>query len=372
MKIKIRMKNLFKPLLGTIILSLLLFTACDPTEEYEIPTTYDFENVNYSGQTQRLAMLTEIKSYLSTANVTGTTLDANKLKAMYANDTANAGFAGTYEASKQLKNKTFEGVRAVFETLMDEAETASQSTSAASNGTAGISTSTDGEKNYLVSAGGLEYAQVIEKGLMGACFYYQATSIYMGADKMNVDNETVVEGEGTEMEHHWDEAFGYLGAPINFPTNTDGLFFWAKYSNTVNGILNTNKRLMDALIKGRAAIHNGDLDTRDEAISEARAVWEEVVAGSVIHYINSATENFDDETRKVHALSEAVAFAYSLQFNEGKTVTNAQVNEMLVLLGGSSDFSSMNFYDVPLADLNQAKSTLAGLLNWNNTTADGL
>ena len=366
------MKNLFKSLFSTLFLAAILFTACDPTEEYEIPTTYNFENVSYSGQTQRLAMLTEIKSYLSTANTTGTVLNADKLKAMYANDTANAGFMGIYDASKQLKSKTFSNATSIFETLMNEAATASQSTSAAVNGTAGISTSADGEKDYLVSSGGLEYAQVIEKGLMGACFYYQATSVYMGADKMNVDNETVVEDEGTEMEHHWDEAFGYLGAPIDFPTNTDGLFFWAKYSNTVDGVIGTNKTLMDALIKGRAAIHNGDLDARDEAITEARAAWEEVVAGSAIHYINSAVTDFSDETRKIHALSEAAAFTYSLQFNEGKTVTNAQVNEILTLLGGSSDFSAMNFYNVTIADLNQAKSTLAGLLNWDDIIADSL
>ena len=365
------MKNLLKPLFVLLISSSILFTACDPTEEYEIPIIYDFENVSYSGQTQRLAMLTEIKSYLTTANIAGTTLDADKLKAMYEN-TANADFTGTYDDSKQLKSKTFENERTFFETLMEESTTASQSTSAASNGTAGISTSADGEKNYLVSAGGLEYAQVIEKGLMGACFYYQATSIYFGADKMNGDNETVIEGEGTEMEHHWDEGFGYFGAPIDFPISTDGLVFWATYSNTVNSVLGTNKTLMDALIKGRAAIHNDDLETRDIAITEARAAWEEVVAGSAVHYINSALENFSDDTRKLHALSEAAAFAYSLQFNEGKTATNTQVNEVLTLLGGSSDFIMMNFYDVTEADLNTAKDNLENLFGWDDATADAL
>ena len=366
------MKNLLKPLLALLVLSPFLFIACDKgTEEYDIPATYSFENVSYSGQTQRLGMLTEMKSYLETANTTGTILDAAKLKAMYAN-TENAGFTGTYDDSKQLKSKTFSNVTADFEILMDEAATASQSTVAASNGTAGVSTSPDGEKNYLVSADGLEYTQLIEKGLMGACFYYQATSVYFGADKMNVDNETVVEGEGTKMEHHWDEAFGYFGAPINFPTSTDGLAFWAKYSNTVNSAIGTNKTLMNALIKGRAAISNDDLNTRDEAITEVRAAWEEVSAGTAIHYINSALTNFSDDTGKLHSLSEAAAFTYSLQFNEGKTLTNTQVNEVLVLLGGSSDFTMMNFYNVTEADLNTAKDNLANFFNWDDATADAL
>ena len=252
------MKNLLK----VLFLSSILFTACDsnPDNGYAIPSRYNFENVSYNGQTQRLAMLTEIKTYLATGSTTGTNLDADKLKAMYANDATNAGFTGTYDDSKQLKSKTFSSATTTFETLMDEVAAASQSTVAASNGTAGVSTSADGEKNYLVSAGGLEYTQLIEKGLMGACFYYQATSVYFGSGKMDVDNETVVEGEGTDMEHHWDEAFGYFGAPTDFPTNLDGLFFWAQYSNIVNSAIGTNKTLMDALIKGRAAIHNDDLD----------------------------------------------------------------------------------------------------------------
>jgi len=60
---------------------------------------------------------------------------------------------------------------------------------------------------------------------MGACLYYQATSVYMGASKMDVDNETIVPGEGTAMQHHWDEAFGYFSVPKDFPLNKSGLFF---------------------------------------------------------------------------------------------------------------------------------------------------
>ena len=200
----------------------------DDTPTYDIPQTYSFANVSYSGQTQRLSMLNELKSYMKTANTMGTALDADRMKAMYANDAANAGFSGTYDDSKQLKSKTFESVRADFEALMDEMAAASQSTIAGSEGLSGVIESANGEKRYLVGGDGVEHAQLIEKGLMGACFYYQATAVYFGDDRMNVDNETVVEGEGTEMEHHWDEAFGYLGVPIDFPTNTDGLFFWGQ------------------------------------------------------------------------------------------------------------------------------------------------
>ena len=65
----------------------------------------------------------------------------------------------------------------------------------------GKSSKNDNSKSYLFNERGVEPAQIIEKGLMGACFYYQATAEYMGSVKMDVDNELVNAGEGTEMEH---------------------------------------------------------------------------------------------------------------------------------------------------------------------------
>lgn len=364
------MKNLFKTVLGLLTLTFVI-SSCDTEDlKYDIPTTYHFENVSYAGQTQRLAMLAEMKSYLNTGNTTGTTLDAAKLKAMYANDAANAGFTQTYDDSKQLKNKTLEAQQAIFEVLFDAIATASQSTMPAANGQAGVSS--NGEKSYLLNENGVEYTQLIEKGLMGACFYYQSTAVYFGSGKMDVDNETVEPGEGTAMEHHWDEAFGYLGVPIDFPTNTDGLVFWGKYCNSVNGVLGTNQALMDALLKGRAAISNKDLDTRDEAITEARIEWEKVVAGTAVHYFNDAMENENDFTLRAHQLSEAVAFVYSLQFNPDKSVTNSQVNELLTRLGGSADFTQMNFYNTTNANIQEAKDLLSGYMGWDATTADAL
>ena len=172
------MKNLLGAIAGLFFLTFLISSCDDGELNYDIPTTYNFENVSYSGQIQRLAMLSEIKTYLNTANTAGTVLDASKLKAMYANDTANAGFVGTYDASKQLKSKTLEAVQPIFDGLFDAIAAASQSTVAASNGQAGVATNSDGTKNYLLNENGVEYTQVIEKGLMGACFYYQATAIY--------------------------------------------------------------------------------------------------------------------------------------------------------------------------------------------------
>lgn len=351
----------FLTLLGVF----LLLWSCNKDDDdtmidtLEIPETYSFDNVNYSGQTQRLAMLLEMKNYMKTAVTDGAQLDAERLKAMYANDAANANWSGTYEDSKQLKSKTFENQQAVFEALIDEVVEASKSTVPGVKGQAGIVESLDGAKSYLLGADGLDHAQLIEKGLMGACFYYQATSVYMGEDRMNVDNTTVEPGEGTEMEHHWDEAFGYFGVPKDFPTNLEGLFFWGDYSNKRNEVLGCNQIAMDALLKGRAAISANELDIRDEAIDEAREIWELIAVGSGLHYLNETIAHFDDMAIRGHALSEGIAFVYSLQFNTTKQITNDQVGELLTLMGGASDFSAMDLYVVELADLQSAKDELA-------------
>jgi hypothetical protein len=344
---------------------LLFFAACttdddnQPAEAFQVPQTYEFDNVDYSGQTARLAMLLEMKSYMATSQTQGVALDANKLAAMFANDGAAAGFNQNYDPTKQLRGKTFEPVQADFDALIVELAEASQSTVPGSEGVSGVIENFDGQKSYLVGEDGLDHAQLIEKGLMGACIYYQAATVYMGDGKMDVDNETVTPGKGTAMEHHWDEAFGYLGAPIDFPINTDGLFFWADYANKREAVLGNSQALMDALIKGRAAISADRLDLRDEAIVEARREWELVSVATALHYLNVGVEQFDDMAIRSHALSEAIGFVYTLQFNEGKRISNSEVQEILELIAGSSDFSKMNLYQTAVADLETAKEKLA-------------
>lgn len=353
---------------SVIILSMgamFAFSSCSsddeviptPDDSYDVPATYNFDNVSYSGQTQRLAMMSEMSSLMKSAVSSDVTLDVNQLLAMYANNSDNAGWTGTY--SKQLKNKTFEPVQADFEILLNEMAAISSATAEYAAGTAGTVTKADGSKTYLVNEKGVEPVQLIEKGLMGACFYYQATSVYLGSVKMDVDNTIVEDGEGTEMEHHWDEGFGYLGAPIDFPTNTDGLFFWAKYSNTCNTYTDNNKELMDAFLLGRAAISNNDLDTRDEAITTVRNVWENVSAAAAIHYLNDAAEGFDDVAVRLHTLSEALAFIYSLKFNDGKTQNNDTIDGHLSTLATSSDITAFDLTGITVETILSVRDALA-------------
>lgn len=367
-------------LIPVIGIALLAF-SCSSDDEgatpaYEIPATYVFTDdagnstVDYSGQTARLNQLQELTTYMKTANTPGTALSEEQLLEMYSNKNGEGSdyfTAAAKSPGKQLKDKTARGntiYQEKFENLLKDLAEVSATTEAdeyaAENGTPGVIQS--GDKQYLVGAKGQEYAQLIEKGLMGAVFYDQIVNAYLGAEKMNVDNETAVDPENgkfyTVMEHHWDEAFGYFTSAIDFPANgTDR--FWGKYSTTVDEQLGSNEKIMNAFLKGRAAVSNKDYTTRDEQIAIIRQELEKVAAGVGIHYLNGSISNFADDAVRNHQLSEAVAFIESLYFTTEATaaVSGSEVDEVLSHLQDDED--EYNFYDVTISDLNAARDKLA-------------
>ena len=108
-------------------------------------------------------------------------------------------------------------------------------------------TNQDGESIFFT--GSHPYLEGIFKGVniskMG--LYNYDAIIVRSATKLNGQVlSTVEEGKGTDMQHHWDEAFGYFGVPTDFPTNTEGLVGLGKYCNKVDAQLGCNKIIMDA------------------------------------------------------------------------------------------------------------------------------
>lgn len=329
-----------------------------PEPSYTIPSTYAFvdgsgnSTVDYSGQTDRLNQLREMVVYLKTGVTT--TLNAQQLKDMFANANGNANGFFSFTSTKQLKDKCFEIDQTLFETYMDSVAVASIGFSqTASNGQSGTLTTLD-NKTYLFSNAGIEYAQLIEKGLMGAVFMNQALNSYFSDAKMNVDNTTPVAGKNyTQMEHHWDEAFGYFGVDVTFPTIIPS-DFWGKYCNSQNGDLGSNKLMMDNFLKGRAAIVNNVLADRDKAIIEIKKMWENISAKQAIQYLTDAVNNFGtDQAKFLHVVSEAYAFTLCLRYTPSDTrrITNAELDVILAKFG-------TNFWNLSLAKINEIKTDL--------------
>ncbi|MBM55208.1 MAG: DUF4856 domain-containing protein [Euryarchaeota archaeon] len=373
--------NLLSMIAISAVISFASCTNNDDDVSYTIPDTYEFSDsdgnstVSFSGQTQRKDMLGEITTYMKTGN-SGMTVDAQQLQNMYANsgytwlqngsDPADLG--GDLNAStKQLQNKTGNGrpdeadIQNYFLSLMD-------GLSAASNGT-------DGEilSGYLQSAStGKEWVQLIEKGLMGACFYHNISTYYLGDSKMNVDNTTPVDPEAgkyyTEMEHHWDEAYGYFTDQIDYDPNASTKRFWGKYAGgSREELLGTATALSEAFRTGRAAISADDMDTRDQQISIVREQMELAVGGTAIYYLNKAFNDLSSGAEagtKNHHLAEAEAFIYGLMFGGEASFSKAEVEEMM---SDMSDYNSLTG-----ADIHAIRDQIATGLNISDSHRDNL
>lgn len=358
---KLRNNLLFTAVVGT---TMLLISCGRDNNEVEAPVNYEFTDaegnstVSYSGQHQRLNMLSEMVTYMKSANTVGVAIDASTLHSMYANesfvwnDDEELGMSGS---SKQLKNKTAGGdpaITAAFEALMTEMSEASGIEENV------VISTTNPNKQYLQSSTGQEWTQLIEKGLMGACFYYNISSVYLSAEKMDVDNTNAVDAEAgkyyTTMEHHWDEAYGYFTVATDYPVNgTDR--FWGKYANSREEVLGSATKLSEAFRLGRQAIAEGKLAVRDEQINIIREELELVAGGTAIHYLNDAVADFGDDALRNHCLSEAKAFILALPYGANTSVDQATADEILAVIGD-------DFYNVTTASLIEARDQLANIL----------
>lgn len=326
-----------------------------PSPSYTVPSAYTFSNVSYTGQLQRMEMLTELKSYMNTGNTANTVLSAQSMKDMYQNVNNPFSGSGLNASGKDIKSKVFSLDQTLFEMFMDSLAIASQATVSGTNGQAGVVVSTSNPaKKYLCDKNGVEWTQVIEKGLMGALLYYQTTAVYLDDAKIgnSVDNSSVTPGQGTAMEHHWDEAFGYFGVPTSFPTTTTGLVFWGKYCNDRNAVIGSNSQIMNAFLKGRAAISNQDYTERDAQRVIIRDTWEKVIAATIISYVNSTKSNLTDDAIRNHNCSEIKGFLMNLKYNPTKKITTSQLTQLEGYLG-------TNFYNITSGNLDNIKNELS-------------
>ncbi len=343
----------------------------------DAPETYEFtrngeSSVSYSGQTDRLDMVEEMKAYLA-AGDGGGILSEQALLDMYENTGGNGGGHFSFTSDRQLKDKTFppDVDERLFENLFAGAAAASRNGNAgetATDGTAGLIVRENSGNTILVDERGREFTQVIEKGMMGSVFYHQIFNVYLTDARVGngVENvELVADRNYTPMEHHWDEAFGYWDPPLDFTSpwpdeRGDEDRFWSHYSNTVDNVadgqLGTNRIIMDAFIEGRTAIVNNDPATRDAQRDILYEYLELVAAGTAVHYINNTLAHLNDGNtgEAFHTLSEAWAFTNALRYSPRRKISLDEIEQIM-----EEDFGvDGNFWNVTPAGLNAAKTTL--------------
>tara|TARA_B100002052_G_scaffold292179_1_gene313362 strand:+ start:837 stop:1988 length:1152 start_codon:yes stop_codon:yes gene_type:complete len=336
----------------------LFIVSCDKDDNHDshihvvAPATYEFErngesSVSFSGQTCRLQMATDIYNAMNEQNA----FTAAEFETMFSDGT---GFDFAYDCGKNIGSKTSAGqgsavtVRQQFIDMF----TALQDVYAnwdniATNGTAGYIT-TSGNSTYQVDSKGLEIDQAFIKGLMGAFVVDQISNNYITALKLDggcndPSDAACLDGDPyTEMEHYWDEGYGYLYGynnehvggtdnNANGPAEGKGVLV-NKYLKKLNdgshpGIANT---IYDAFKLGRAAIVAGDYIIRDEQAAIIMENLDKIIAQKAIDYLSGAASTLADGGARedtFHGLSEGYGFVLSLQYTS--YFTNSEVTSML-------------------------------------------
>lgn len=326
------------------------------TDTVVAPIAYEFgrseaSTVSFSGQSTRIAMAEELVEALKAA-----TNSEVVLKAMFAHEEGASDFSDTdlNASDKSIRSKVAAStdfysdnatdataIKADFDGWIEEqvADVFPNYEVTAVAGTAGAIQEAGGGSTRYVTAKGVELNQIFAKGLIGGLMTDQILNNYLGKavldEGTNItdnDDEELVEGKNyTNMEHKWDEAFGYLyGAEedVTMPVlNIDS--FLNKYLSRVEGdadFTGIADDIYDAFKLGRQAIVVGNYEVRDEQAEILREKISTVIGVRAVYYLQQGKNVLEatgevDYASAFHDLSEGLGFVYSLQFTRKPNTT---------------------------------------------------
>ncbi|TYA71463.1 DUF4856 domain-containing protein [Seonamhaeicola marinus] len=391
-----------KVLISALVLG-SLFVSCSDDDNggnrVEAPTTYSFTRngattVSFSGQTTRIEMGHEFISALKDTSKSEEDLDG-----MFTNTGDKFTDADLNASTKSIRSKTAASADYFSANTTDanaikadfDAWIAAQVDEVFPNwdvdavsGTAGKIQEAGGGSTRYVNAKGLEYNQAINKGLIGALMVDQALNNYLSTAVLDAgtnvaDNDAGVvatDKNYTNMEHKWDEAYGYVyGVNANpaIPNADLGAdSFLNKYVGRVEGdadFAGIADEIYQAFKLGRAAIVAGDYDLRDEQADIIREKISEVIGIRAVYYLQQAKANLGtDNASAFHDLSEGFGFVYSLQFTR-KPGTGAPYFSKTEVDDFISRLTTGNgFWDLDNQDLDTMSDSISARFNF--TTAE--
>ena len=419
-----------------IVVSLFL-TACgtdddelDPTDEakIDVPQAYVFDSrfeegkssVSYSGQVVRNLLLQDLKATTDSVGKDGAkSVTVDDLLQFYAYDDALnlktltttgsiSALESHYSALSTGKNLVGKisgdpviGYNRTADDLVREwfKQIADNSQDSDKLGTAMAYTNDDG----------VDMSQMINKVLIGAVPYYQATGVYLNG-LLERDNSEARDGEDpyTAMEHAWDEAFGYFGAArdyarytddqlagsvddFTFDSNGDGsIDFKSEYNFGLSrnaakrdkggtGV-DFTKDIFDAFLAGRTAITNqGSVEEISAHRQAAAEGMEKVIAATVVHYINDTLSDMSelgtaDENRanlNKH-WAEMKGYTVALQYNPFKLISDGQLRELHGIMGEAPQYDEpgSSEYEKQVSYYERAKVVLQAAYGFSNANME--
>ena len=385
---------------GSLLLLVLLLCSCnkeDTTPQIQPPTTYSFardntNTVSFTGQTDRIRMAEELIGALKDPM----TEEATLLE-MYTNQTAGGGDANPFQSAalnastKSIRDKVAAsadlfannttqaiGVKDQFTAWMTNQvnEVYPRWNELASAGVAGQIA--DGSSVRYINALGLEYDQLVNKGLIGALMVDQMLNNYLSpavldAGTNRADNDAGITASGqayTTMEHKWDEAYGYLfgnspNAADPRPTIGGDDSFLNKYLGRVENdpdFTGMAQQIFDAFKLGRAAIVAGEYQLRDEQAALIRELVSEIIGIRAVYYLQQAKASLvSNPGGAFHDLSEGYGFIYSLAFTRRPDSTQPYLDLETVeqLLSDLLDDGAHGLWDVQPATLDAISQAIA-------------
>ena len=376
----------------------VLLMACSNTEtdlepqiiETVAPATYSFEragatSVSFGGQTTRIEMGGEFVSALKNTSETNASLNAKFAHTAGANNFSDAALNAS---SKSIRSKVAAStdfyasnttdataIKADFDSWIraQVSEVFPMWDMDASAGNAGQIQEAGGGSVRYVNAKGIEYNQLINKGLIGALMVDQILNNYLSPAVLDAasnvadnDAESLNNGKNyTTMEHKWDEAFGYLygkEADIAAPTlNNDS--FLNKYLSRVEGdadFAGIAEEIYNAFKLGRAAIVAKDYTTRNVQAELLREKISEIVGIRAVYYLQQGKNNLPtDKGGAFHDLSEGIGFIYSLQFTRMPNSTASYFTKLEVDGFMATLQNGNGFWDLSSETLDEMSATIA-------------
>lgn len=331
-------------------------------------SSYSYSDANYKQQTVVLLLVDSILNNLTALDNPGAQpLSAASLSALYDNTNHLFADIDTGVSLSALVNSN--GVffsdaqnRAFFDSIQTRSSNS-------------VFLQTPGADSTNTISNGMYLPEYYEKCFMGALIYYQANQIF--TQLPNADNTTINPAYGTtNMIHLWDQLFGYMGMPVDYPTwtytqldagtkdlsiptqpyfiahETDFLFgeyigrstfeytvFTANPTDYVQNIFN-------AFNTGRIAIANKDYTTRDAQLAIIQGIWEKVIASNAIGYATKCIAIYPPASNLYgQHWTEMFGFIHMFQYNPNNKLGASNINLLYSYVGtepAATNLTSLN------------------------------
>lgn len=381
--------------LFSVAASLTLASCKDDDTEVTVPATYEFvrdgvSSVSFSGQTTRILMAEELITAMKDFSQSETVLQE-----IFANEDEMGGDVSPFldadlnESTKSIRSKvaaskdlfnTNTADAAAIKSQMDQwiaaqaTEVFPNENELAEEGKAGQIA--DGSSTRYVSAQGLEYNQAVAKTLIGALMADQILNNYLSTAVLDeasniADNDagTVADGKSyTNMEHKWDEAYGYLfGKSTSAATPLVDLGsdnFLNKYLSRVENDADFSgiaQDVYDAFKEGRAAIVSGAYETRDKQADIIKEKISNVIGVRAVYYLQQGKNGIEaqDYGSAFHDLSEGFGFVHSLRFTRDAGSNNSKFSGTEIESFTSQLIEGNGFWNVTPATLDAISESIA-------------